>query len=315
VVLEHSDRWQRHFARALRQDEKVTCELALRRPDGYRLEVRLDCLRRFTSGKAPILRLVLSDITAHKHIEEQLREMATSLEAKVEERTSRLRDLAIELSMTEDRERRLLAKDLHDDLGQLLAIIKIKLTSLEDGASQAQIDRIVELVDKAGQSARMITTRLSPPILHTLGFVPALEWLAEEMELMYGLHVHLAVDCRRINLDDHVQSMLHRSARELLINVARHAGVSDATLSCMCAGRRIMLMVSDDGRGFDPAELPGILTGHRSFGLGSINEHIARIGGHMEIDARPENGTTITLTLPCSTKDEACSNDPDRSCR
>lgn len=242
--------------------------------------------------------VVFDDITERKHIEEKLRKMTESLEVKVIERRDQVRTLSAQLAMTEERERRILAQELHDNLGQLLAIIKIKLTSFVPGSLQSSVNQVVELVDKADQSARMITIQLSPPILHTLGLAAALEGLREEMECTFGLAVHICSEGDLKSLADWMQAVLYRSARELLINVAKHAKVGDANLFCTFDGSQVTLVVGDDGCGFDTAGFPDTLPERPSFGLRSIYERITNIGGEMEIDSNPGNGTTTTLTVP-----------------
>lgn len=239
-----------------------------------------------------------TDISARKQAEDQLREMATELEARISKRTKQLRKVSSQLTMTEERERRILAQNLHDDLGQLLAIIKIKLTSLDNGLPRSSVNTIVELLDQADLAVRMISLQLSPPILHTLGLIPALEWLVEEMEHRYQLAVHIDHEGEPRPLVDEIQAMLFRSVRELLINVARHAKASDATLTCLSQGSQLILAVSDNGCGFDPSQYLVGLSRRRGFGLCSIYERIINIGGEMEFDSSPGNGTTITLSIP-----------------
>ena len=239
-----------------------------------------------------------TDISGRKQAEDQLREMATELEARISKRTKQLRKVSSQLTMTEERERRILAQNLHDDLGQLLAIIKIKLTSLDNGLPRSSVNTIVELLDQADLAVRMISLQLSPPILHTLGLMPALEWLVEEMEHRYQLAVHIDHEGEPRPLVDEIQAMLFRSVRELLINVARHAQASDATLSCLCQGSQLILAVSDNGCGFDPSQYLVGLSRRRGFGLCSIYERIINIGGEMEFDSSPGNGTTITMSIP-----------------
>lgn len=241
-----------------------------------------------------------TDITGRKQAEEKLRDMAAELEARVSKRTKQLRKVSAQLTMTEERERRMLAQNLHDDLGQLLAIIRIKLTSLGDGSPRSSANTIVELVEQADLAVRMITLQLSPPILHTLGLMPALEWLVEEMEQRYHLAVHIDYEGELRPLVDEIQAMLFRSVRELLINVARHAQASDASLSCLFQGSQLIIAVSDNGCGFDPSQYLVGLSRRRGFGLCSIYERIINIGGEMEFDSSPGNGSTITLSLPYS---------------
>lgn len=258
-----------------------------------------------TAGRVIGYRGVDRDITRRRQAEEalkaseqRLREMTESLESRVAERTAQLRRLSAQLTMAEERERRMLAQDLHDNLGQLLAVIKIKLTSLPGDPLAPSISEIVGLVEQADRAARNISQALSPPILQSLGLAPALDWLGEEIERMYGLRVHVDPgECSK-HLVEEIQAVLYRSARELLINVARHAGVREASLGCLCDGDHLVIVVSDAGRGFDPADHFGAWSGHGSFGLRSVYERITNLGGKVDIDSSPGNGTTVTLSVP-----------------
>lgn len=266
------------------------------------------------TGKMIGYRGVDRNVTARKQTEQALRDMADGLEQKVAERTRQLRQLAAQLTIAEERERRKLAQDLHDNLTQLLAVIKIKLSSVKAGAAESSIDSLVALVGQAEEAVRNVTVELSPPILHTLGLVPALEWLGEEIERVYGLRVHVDHDHCRKHLLSEVQAVLYRSARELLINVAKHARVDEASVSCLCDDDRLLLQVSDTGCGFDPAAHTGPWFGHESFGLRSINERICNLGGEVDIDSSPGSGTTITLSVPCSTIEREICDDPRNAC-
>lgn len=274
-------------------------EIWNRRKDGgvYAETLSISALRD-PHGRNSHYVALFADITERKQAEEQMLETKVNLEAKVNDRTKQLRAVAAQLMMSEERERRMLAQELHDNLGQILAIIKIKLTSLATGLPQPTVNNLVELVDQADQAVRMITLNLSPPILHTLGLKSAFEWLAEEMEHRYQLVVHLDSEGEPRPIVDEVQAMLFRSARELLINVARHAETSEASLSFLCNESGLTLAVSDNGCGFDPGPSSGTKNTLNGFGLSSINERVVNIGGDMEIDSSPGNGTTITLTIP-----------------
>lgn len=260
------------------------------------------------------LRGITVDVTARKQAEEELRVMANLLEQKVVERTAQLRQLASQLTMAEERERQALAQDLHDNLGQLLAVIKIKLSSLDAAAPESSIANVVSLVSQAEQSVRTVTVKLNPPVLYSLGLVPALEWLGEEIERVYGLKVHVDHDHCRKHLVDEVQAVLFRSVRELLVNVAKHARVDEVSLSCMCQSDRLLLVVSDAGCGFDPAAHMGQWSAQQGFGLRSINERIRNLGGDVEIDSSPGNGTTITLSVACSSIEREICDDPRNAC-
>lgn len=232
-----------------------------------------------------------------------LRTMAASLEERVRERTAQLRTLTVELTLTEERERRTLARDLHDDLGQVLAIVKIKLSSLgcseRRGSLKPTLNEIEELVDQANRSVRSLMLQLSPPVLQTLGLVPALEWLAEEIERLYGLAVRIDHSGELPAIDEPVRTTLFRAIRELLINVAKHANTNIAQVSCHPTDDgRISLSVTDQGQGFDYQEAMSRSTGDAGFGLMSVRERIEFIGGEMAIDTMPGYGTTISIVFP-----------------
>ncbi|CAK0780274.1 putative Nitrogen regulation protein B [Gammaproteobacteria bacterium] len=289
-----------------------TVSAHLRKKKPYNTELRLQCkngeYRWFNSrGQAiwdeqcQLLRMVgsITDITERKTAEEKILEMSESLEKQVNVRTQQLRTLLLELAMTEERERYKLAQDLHDNLSQLLAVIKIKLTTLDAGSLQAPIDDIVALVDKADVSARMITKQLNPLILRTLGFLPALEVLADELKRTYNLTVYINSDTgETISLCYEVLSMLYRSIRELLINVAKHAKVNNANISCLSDENQLTLAVSDDGCGFDAANTYNQWRKRNNFGLHSICERIANIGGEVDISSSPGQGTMVVMVIP-----------------
>jgi PAS domain S-box-containing protein len=207
-----------------------------------------------------------------------------------------LRAAVAATALAEDRERRRLAEDLHDDLGQLLSLIGMKLGVLRDsaagGSAEGDIRAIEELVLRAHAHTESLTFQLSPPILHDQGFAPAAEWLAEDLTRSYGLQVELADDGQPKPLDEATRVALFRTLRELLINVARHAGTQHAYVRIWREGDRVRLQVRDHGSGFDPS---GASEG---FGLLSARERLCNLGGSLEIRSVPEEGACITAEVP-----------------
>lgn len=215
-----------------------------------------------------------------------------------------MRALTTELTMAEERERDALAQDLHDNLGQLLAAVKIKLATLDTPLLKSSVDEIGELVDQADRSVRMVRQQLSPQILRSLGLGPALEWLADEMERRYGLTVQIHDDTEPKLLAEAGRTMVFRTVRELLINVAKHAQVKRAEVTCLVEDCRLIVAASDEGCGFDAAGILGTVPVAGAFGLFSIRERFASIGGVMDVDSAPGEGTTITLTAPLAAMTE-----------
>ncbi|MFA6312215.1 MAG: PAS domain S-box protein [Sterolibacterium sp.] len=267
--------------------------------NGTRLAVEITASPIEIEGKTYIY-AASRDITERKRVEDELFQMASTLEQQVNARTSRLREVSAQLAMTEERERRLLAEELHDNLCQLLAVIKIKLTSITAATFESSVGQVVGLVDQADQSARLITRELSPQVLHTLGFVPALVSLAKEKRRAFGITMHIDCDREPALLEDGMRAMLYRSVRELLTNIGKHARVSEAYLFCRIEQSRLRIIVRDHGCGFDPLQYRDASPGLHGFGLTSIYERVTNVGGEMTIDSSPGHGTSITLSVPYS---------------
>ncbi|NLO06760.1 MAG: PAS domain-containing protein [candidate division WS1 bacterium] len=212
----------------------------------------------------------------------------------------RLRALASRLAMTEEQERLRIATVLHDDLSQSLAIAKLKLGSLRQTElsekARNMTGEIEELVSEAIDFTRDLTVELSPPVLQQSGLAAALEWLADRVESRYGLSVSCSCheDCF---VDAEVDTTVFRSVRELLTNVVKYARAKTVRIWMKCGDDVARIGVSDDGIGFD-AEMAGSATDGGGFGLFSIREALAHLGGHLEIQSAPGAGTTCVLVVP-----------------
>ncbi|MEY8689923.1 MAG: PAS domain S-box protein, partial [Leptothrix sp. (in: b-proteobacteria)] len=236
---------------------------------------------------------IVRDITARKLV-------ADELEMRVRERTEQLRTLASELEAAENRERRQIARDLHDDLGQTLAAARIRLSPLcEDACDdvRAAAQGIDALIERANRATRSLATQLAPAVLHELGLGPAIEWLCDEIHRTYGLNVLIADDGQPKPISPEAGSILYRAVRELLINVARHAGTDRAEIEMLREGDHIVVRVSDSGVGFDTGQLDA-RTPHTGLGLLSVRERLSFIGGTAEVCSVPGDGTVAELSAP-----------------
>ncbi|MCB9729273.1 MAG: PAS domain-containing protein [Deltaproteobacteria bacterium] len=211
-----------------------------------------------------------------------------------------LRSLASELAESEQRERRELATRLHDDLGQRLAAAQMKLRLLQDDASgtslMAGLDQVRELIREGIDASRSLTVRLSPPPLSELGLEAALQWICEDVGHRFGLDVDCVDDGQDKPLDEATRFVMYRAVSELLVNVAKHSGVSSACVRIERDGRHLRVTVSDGGVGFSIADVTGVPgTG---FGLFSIQERIEHLGGSVAIETGDGEGTRVRILVP-----------------
>jgi PAS domain S-box-containing protein len=278
----------------LRADGIVSCECTVQRRDGasVHLEVRASLL---SDGRCLAL---LRNAERRQQREQMARARAVELEQRVVERTQLLRRLVVELETAESRERRQIARDLHDDLGQLLAAASIRLAGLcrdtREDVRQAALE-IAGLVDQANRSMRSLAAQLEPAVLFELGLVPALHRLAEEISARYEISVRIVDDGQAKPLPPEERSIVYRAVRELLINVAKHADVKRATVIVTRDGTQLQLRVVDAGTGFAPH---GANAAGGSNGLAIVRERMAFIGGSCEVRSVPGDGTEVTLRLP-----------------
>lgn len=224
--------------------------------------------------------------------------------ADVQQRAIQLQTLASELIQVEERERRRLAQFLHDDLQQILVAAKMHAEMLrerlKDQEAAPAVDRFADLVQQSIEMSRSLTAELSPPVLYEGSFAAALNWMAREAQEKHGLKVeiHATPDIELARQE--TRTLLFRSARELLFNVAKYAKVDRAQIHIQRQDGHIRLEVRDEGIGFDPANRASVDGSPASggFGLFSIRERLAKIGGTLDVVSAPGNGTRVTLLVP-----------------
>ncbi|MFB3905627.1 MAG: PAS domain S-box protein [Acidobacteriota bacterium] len=219
-----------------------------------------------------------------------------------------LRALASELTLTERRERQRLAKILHDHVQQLLVGAKFRLATLDRVPSDTlakQARGIEQLLDECIGVSRTLTAELSPPVLQEGDLVASLEWLADWMSDKHGLSVRLRTETKPGPVPNDVKLLLFESARELLFNVVKHARTDSALLTLRRVNRHhLQVVVSDKGAGFNAARLGKSRLPGSGFGLLSIRERMALIGGRLEIVSREGKGSCFILTVPLATPTE-----------
>jgi signal transduction histidine kinase len=213
-----------------------------------------------------------------------------------------LRALSSELTLAEERARRELAVALHDTVGQTLALTKIKLGSLgqtlADKKARNALAEIREMFDEGVRQTRTLSFELSPPILYELGLGAAIEWLGEDFARRHGLQVHFEGTGQPCEITETTSVLLFQSARELFVNVAKHASAEHVHVSLKVETGRVLLAISDDGKGMEDDTAGNGRGGATSLGLFSIRERMRHIGGTFEIQSRRGHGTKVTLAAP-----------------
>jgi len=323
--------WQQ-FTEALHSGEDCAYEFRIVRPDGtLRWIANLGRNQYSTTGR-PIRHYgIASDITERKEWEKALRDsenrlrsFSGQLEQLVLERTEeltqshdRLRGLATELNLAEQRERKRLAAELHDHLQQLLVLGRLKLGQgkelVETMPKCAQlISEADGILSEALTYTRTLVAELSPPVLRDHGLAAGLKWLGAYMH-KHDMAVTVTVPEANLQLPEDQALLLFQSVRELLMNAWKHAATGKTDVTMELNGDRLRLQVHDDGRGFEVAAAAETATSNKlasKFGLFSIRERMKALGGSFEIESAPNQGTRATLTLPLGAAWSGTKTDP-----
>lgn len=273
-------------------------EYRLRRSDGaYRWHLGRALPIRNTKGN--IIKWVgtCTDIDDYKRAEAALRERAVALLVKQQQ----LQSLTRELSLAEERERKRLATDLHDNLAQLLAFCKMKLQTVEHDLrshrSCSTVSEIRAFLDEALAYTRTLMSDLRPRLFGDADdLINALTWVKQKMH-RHGLCVTISNDNTIKLLNEELLTIVYQSVQELLWNVLKHARTQHATVTLRRSGDEIEIAVEDQGVGFDvSAAVLGSSHGH--FGLFNIRERLDLLGGRLEITSRLGQGTCAKLIVP-----------------
>jgi len=266
---------------------------------------------------------VTFDITERKQTDMQRQEWTRELERRVNERTKelvrthdRLRGLAQDLTLTEQRERQRIAGELHDYLAQMLVVTRLKMNHASQMIAPHPACTVLQeadqLIDQSLTYTRTVVAELMPPTLRQFGLAAGLRWLGDRME-QQGLIVHVEVPSVAPPLSEDHTTMLFQCVRELLFNVLKHAGTDRASITMVEDGQdKLKIVVHDDGVGCDPVALRE--SGGDKFGLFSIRERMEAIDGWMDLESQSGAGTTVTLgiTIGAAMTEEAADGSADQ---
>jgi signal transduction histidine kinase len=221
-----------------------------------------------------------------------------SVEEQVLSYQEQLQTLASELALSEERERRRIATNLHDRIGQTLAFARLKLAGIGARGAAEEVEKLRELIDQAISDTRSLTFELSPPVLYELGLVPALEWLVRKIGKEHPIRIRFQDDGQPKPLDENVRVVLFQAVRELLVNVVKHADAAHVEVVLRRDADALRIVIEDDGSGFDLAKLQARPEGTRTFGLFNVRERLEYLGGRVKIRSEPRRGTRVTLIAP-----------------
>jgi PAS domain S-box-containing protein len=267
------------------------CLLPMQRADGTTLHAQVTIAPVSSDrDERPQLRIAMTDVTDRVRQEEQLVDYQ-----------KRLRSMACKLAMTAERERRCVARDLHDGICQLLVSSQMKLAvvrrSLSDDDVIAALDEVAADLDQTLADTQGLTRELNPPILHVEGFEKAVEqWLREHIEREHHMDTEFVDDGLAKPLDTDTRSVLLRHVKELLRNVVKHAQAQTVRVFTRKVGAQMWITVADDGIGFDAATV--LFSGRPcGFGLFSIREQLEGLGGSLDIDSKPGRGCRAVIKI------------------
>jgi two-component system CheB/CheR fusion protein len=310
---------------AARAGRPFQAEYRVRRPDGALRWVAVRALTECGPDGVPLRTVgTLADITERKRAEEALRQAHDELEMRVAERTRALalaneqlanevaerratedqvRELLGQLVNAEEEERRRLARELHDTLGQHLTALSIGLKGIQEEPAlppglRARLARLRDVARRIDDDIDQLVYQLRPAVLDDLGLDDALRELArawaEESRITVDLHTR---SLRGRRFPSALETTVYRVVQEALTNVCKHAQATRVSLIVEQRGDELRAIVEDDGCGFEPPVSLGGLRG-RQLGLRGMAERASQAGGRLEVEAAPGSGTTVYLTIP-----------------
>ena len=211
---------------------------------------------------------------------------------------ARLRRLASEVVLAEERERRRIAGDIHDGLGDELSLARIKAAELAEAyPADLRLAELKQLLERCAADARALTFALAPPVLHELGLHAALEWLVERRNVRSGVQMSFSGGEEPADLTEAERILCYRSVSELLRNVVKHAGARSVAVTARSRAEVYEIEVLDDGHGFDVDAALSHAEG-TGFGLFSVRERLRHLGGRLLVHSTLGAGSRVTMRLP-----------------
>ncbi|MBN1694462.1 PAS domain S-box protein [candidate division WOR-3 bacterium] len=234
----------------------------------------------------------IRDITERKNMEKK----------NIQNYKRKMKNLSHKLTLAEEHERKRIATTLHAEVGQTLAFLTLKMSELKGKEYpkniKEELEEVYDLAQKAMTSTRLLMRQLSPAILYELGFVPAVDWIAEHLLRESNIRYTFKDDGEEKPLTDDLSILLFQAVREILVNVIKHSRAKNVNISVKRCDNNIQIEIIDDGIGFDTSTLDSYVEKDIGFGLLNIRSRIDVVGGHFEIESNKNKGTTVKLEAP-----------------
>jgi PAS domain S-box-containing protein len=284
--------WEAQRSRLLRGEKIELPMIEFRRQDGSALRAVATLCPAPGIGVGPELHLYMTDITELTRVQ---RELADALHDN--------RLLSQRYVEAQEDERRRLARELHDELGQSLNAIKVDAVSIRDQsrelpAIQKSALAIIEVSSQVYETVRTLMRQLRPVALDELGLAPAVQYSVEQWQRRHGsVNCEFGADGELQGLDEKVNITAYRLVQECLTNVAKHAAATHVRIAIARTsdGRALQVSIADDGKGFDPA------APRQGLGLVGLRERVEALGGRLDLDSFPGKGARIEATIPLGT--------------
>jgi signal transduction histidine kinase len=240
----------------------------------------------------PAISGIVSDLTKRRKAEDALRESGKEL-----------RILSNQLLSAEEKERKRIARELHDGIGQALSAIKFSvensLRQLRDGPDQSALEplqALIPLTQKTIEEVRRIVKDLRPSILDDLGILATINWFCREFQKVYsGIRIKSNLDVQENNIPSTHKTVIYRILQEALNNIAKHSRADLVSLSLIEQANRVILSIQDNGVGFDVPKTLSLTPPRRGFGLASMSERAGLSGADFQVTSEAGKGTTIRV--------------------
>lgn len=269
----------------LQRGKSTVKQRRMRRKDGSEVETEVRSQQLPDGRFLSIIRDQTERIRAEKELQQYYRQ---------------LKELNAYLQNVREDERSNIAREIHDELGQQLTVLKMDISWLnkkladKDPVITERLHGLIEMIDNTVRSVRRISSELRPSMLDDLGLPAAIEWQAQEFSKRTGLSIESDIELLDMKLPGKVSISLYRVYQESLTNIARHAGATEVKVCLKPVDDKLLLTVTDNGKGF----LPKDIDNRKTLGILGMKERVALIGGSCEIESEPGKGTHVRVIVP-----------------